>query len=478
MRIASIQIQLVLLGLCQTLLPQALAQTPVGETLTSAQTPQNEFISWREHIIDDTASAGFSLTGSDGLVVGDVDGDGYEDIVSVHEADATYDSASYLPGFTPKPEGHVRIAFGSSNPDDWVNITIAEGTETPAPEDVDLGDVNDDGYLDVIVATERSHLIYLQNPGAGSRSVHWPRLILPMTLDKGSYIRVFMADYDGDGKLELSAANKGAQTPGPEDFARSTDVSVFTVEGDPLQGENWREIVLGRYSVPQNSEPVDLDGDGDQDIVAASRGEQRLIFFENVSNGSLRFEEHAIGVNGTHPDGFNLEYADLSGDGRLDIISRANNVLYWLEQPAQIDDAWNAHLIGDFLPDWMIGLETADIDGDGDIDIMAGGYSRGSRTGDDDVDVGDVLGRMGWFANPGDAKTAWTRHDISRRKRGMFDKFVARDIDGDGDIDFYSTRGNSAPFDGVFWLEQVRTEEPVAAFEAAREEDSPEMSLP
>lgn len=457
----------------------AIAQAPVGDALSRATNPEGLSISWREHLIDDSASAGFSLTGSDGLVVGDIDKDGYEDIVSVHEADATYDSASYLPGFVPKPEGHVRIAFGSSDPDSWVNITIAEGTETPAPEDADIGDVNGDGYLDVIVATERSHLIYLQNPGSDARTAYWPRLVLPMTLDKGSYIRVFMADYDGDGRPELSAANKGAQTPGPEDFARSTDVSVFKVNGDPLQGENWQEIVLGRYSVPQNAEPVDLDGDGDLDIIAASRGEQRLIFFENKGGPDIQFEEHAIGINGAHLEGFNLEYADLNGDGRLDIISRAaGNVLYWIEQPVVPGDAWNAYRIGDFQPDWVIGLETADIDGDGDTDIIAGGYSLGPRTGDGDVGVNDVLGRIGWFQNPGDAKAAWTRHDISRRKRGMFDKFVARDIDGDGDIDFYSTRGNSAHFDGVFWLEQVRTAQPVAAFRAARENDSPEMPLP
>ena len=454
------------------------AQT-VGDTPTTATSANGAYISWREHIIDDSAIAGFSLTGSDGLVMGDIDRDGYEDIVSVHEADATYDSASYLPGFEPKPEGHVRIAFGSEDPDNWFNITIAEGIETPAPEDADVGDVNGDGYPDVIVATERSHLIYLQNPGAESRTAHWPRLILPMTLDKGSYIRVFMADYNGDGQLELSAANKGAQTPGPEDFARSTDVSIYSVSGDPLQAGNWVETVLGHYSVPQNAEPVDLDGDGDMDLLAASRGEQRLIFFENLGGGDLEFREHAIGIYGAHLEGFNLEYADLSGDGRLDIISRSNsNQLYWIEQPMRIDDAWNAYRIGDFIPDWMIGLETADIDGDGDTDIMAGGYSRGSRTGDDDVSVDDVLGRIGWFENPGDAKTEWTRHDISRRKRGMFDKFIARDIDGDGDMDFYSTRGNSAPFDGVFWLEQVRSAEPVPSFRAARDNDSPEMGLP
>ena len=59
----------------------------------------------------------------------------------------------------------------------------------------------------------------------------------------------------------------------------------------------------------------------------------------------------------------------------------------------------------------------------------------------------------------------------------MFDKFVPPDMDGDGDMDFVSTRGNSAPYDGVFWLEQVRTAEPRPSFERARAEDSEEMPL-
>jgi hypothetical protein len=72
----------------------------------------------------------------------------------------------------------------------------------------------------------------------------------------------------------------------------------------------------------------------------------------------------------------------------------------------------------------------------------------------------------------------WTRHDISRRRRGMFDQFVPRDMDGDGDIDFISTRGNSSIYDGVFWLEQVRTSSPVPSFAPARKQDSPEIPLP
>ncbi len=73
---------------------------------------------------------------------------------------------------------------------------------------------------------------------------------------------------------------------------------------------------------------------------------------------------------------------------------------------------------------------------------------------------------------------AWTRHDVSRRKRGMFDKFIARDMDGDGDADFVGTRGNSYPYDGVFWLEQVRAEVPGVRFVRGRGRDSGEVELP
>ena len=454
------------------------AQTTVGDTLATARAQDGTYISWREHIIDEPASAGFALSGSDGLVMADIDNDGYEDIVSVHESDSEYDSSVPDPDYVPDTEGHVRIAFGSPDPDHWTNITLAEGTDVPAPEDAAIADVNGDGYLDVMVAAELSHLIYLQNPGADARTATWPRLVLPMTRGRGSYIRVFFADFDGDGVPEVAAPNKGAQRPAREDFARSTPVSIYQVTGDPLIGDNWTETELGHYSVPQNAEPVDLDGDGDLDIVVGSRGENRLLFFENTSDGSISFREHAIGIYGARAAGFNLEYADLNQDGRLDIIGAATGGLVWLEQPERIDDTWNAHRIGTFAPDSMTGLEMADINGDGNLDVIGGSYSRGPREGDGDVDKDDALGRIGWFEHPGDATRVWTRHDISRRKRGMYDTFIARDVDGDGDIDFLGTRGNSAPYDGVYWLEQVRSNTPRPAFERARIEDSPEMPLP
>ena len=452
------------------------SQLTVGDTPTRALATDGSFISWKEHIIDDRLTSGVPFNGSDGLEMADLDRDGIDDIVSVHESDSTYDSTA--PGETPPAMGHVRIAFGSNNPYDWTNITLAEGADASAAEDAAIADVNGDGFLDIMVAAELSHLIYFQNPGQDIRNRTWERLILPMTQGRGSYIRVFLADLDGDGRPEAVAPNKGAQRPTITDYRRSTPASIYKVTGDPLNGSNWQEIELGRFSNPRNSEPIDIDQDGDLDIIVGSNGENRIILFENIEPNNLNFEEHAIGVYGPRTNGFNMEFLDINNDGRLDIIGASGRTLTWFEQPEDVDHTWVSRSIGSFAPDSMTGFEIADINDDGLVDIIAGSYSRGPRTGDGEVDKNDSLGRIGWFENPGNIESEWVRHDISRRKRGMFDRFIARDLDNDGDIDFVGTRGNSDPYDGVFWLEQVRTNEALPAFQRARDEESEEVPLP
>ena len=178
-----------------------------------------------------------------------------------------------------------------------------------------------------------------------------------------------------------------------------------------------------------------------------------------------------------------MDYADLSGDGLIDIAIRDNQRgVVWLEQPsdgATSGEPWRAHEIGDLLPDRLVGLILTDINGNGRLDLFSGAYSGDPR----DNDIVDPApdhraGRLSWFEQGDDPAGDWVRHDVSRRIRGMFDKFIARDMDGDGDVDFVGTRGNSILYDGVFWLEQVRSDEPLPAFDQARETESRQLPLP
>ena len=450
--------------------------TPVADLLTSAQTVDGRYISWEEHLVDDQELGGeVRLRGADGLQMADLDKDGIADIVSVHE-----DSS------------HIRVAFGSGDPDTWFRLSLAEGLEAAAVEDVSIGDLNGDGYPDIIAACEDGHLLYLQNPGGRThnntvRGWRWDRVIPRVTQGRGSFIRVFFADLNGDGRLEIVAANKGTGRDEAAAAAKpATEISWLEAGPDPLDPNGWVEHVLSSVRVPINAQPVDLDGDGDLDIFAGSRGEKRVFWRENLGGAEIAFREHAIEIDAAgealHVEGFNLGFHDFNGDGRLDVVlSNLPSSVVWLEQPADPAASWKLHPIGSIAPDEPAGIALSDITGNGQPDVMVGGYSRGPREEDgEEITAADAVGRLTWFENPGAGAGAgaWKRHDISRRKRGMFDAFLPVDMDGDGDLDFVGSRGNSGKYDGVFWLEQLHSAAPVKVFTAAREGESEPLPLP
>ena len=471
----------------------------VAETLTQATAPDGHYISWIEHLIDGPdRSDGAPIVGGDGLALYDIDQDGFMDVVSVHE-----------------DSHHLRIAFGSEDPDRWENVTIAQGALVGAIEDVAVGDLNEDGWPDIVAACEDAHLAYFENPGSNARSERWSSLIPEVTQNRGSWLQVAIADMNSDGVNEVVAANKGF-----DDIVRlkagerpELPTSMFRIEGDPLTQAAWRELVLLSKGIPNQAITFDVDADGDLDVLAAARLRNQMFIVENLGSepdGSIRSVSHQIIIDPSFEtplgwkalsNAFNAVFADINQDGRVDLLvnvmefdaehgrawSRAE--LGWLAQPEHLSDPWTYHRIGNTLPDWIIGVAAADIDGDGDVDAITGGYSglniiAGSYSGEsrdyDDpaVTTASSVARIAWFENPGVENQAWLRHDIARRVRGMYDDFIARDMDADGDLDLVSTRGNSGEYDGVFWLEQVRSKAPRPSFTAARANESKHLPLP
>lgn len=431
--------------------------TPVEAQPTQAKAANGEFISWHEHRIDDEGKAGgIELRGGRALASADFDADGFADFVSAFQ-----DSS------------HLRIAYGSDDPDTWSRLTLAEGAEAARVADADAADLNGDGRADLIVACEKGHLLYLQNPASEHRGFRWERIIPSAVTERGSWMRASFADLDGDGRPEILAANRGA----------GGTLSWFRISGDPLDQASWQEHVLAKVDTPINIQAADMDGDGDLDIFSGSQGEQRLVWFENVTatGEQPEFDEHPIAATAAETSGFQVAFHDFSGDGRLDVVTAIDATgVAWLEQLATTDAAWTVHTIGDMTPDRIAGFTLADIDQDGDPDLFAGSQSRGPRQEDspEQVGVNDPLGRVVWFQNPGRAGGEWVRHDILRRERGLYNAWKALDLDGDGDLDFVGARGNSGSYDGLIWFEQRRSAKPVRRLVGSREKDSRAMPLP
>lgn len=483
-------------GCATTAVPRSSSPT-VADTPSKARSPAGEYISWREHRIDDEDLGGVPIRGGDGLQMADIDRDGVLDIVSVHE-----------------DSNHLRIAFGSADPDSWTLTTVASGDMVRAIEDVAVGDLDGDGWPDLVAAMEEAHLAFFRNPGSrdAARKGAWEGLIPPVTQGRGSWLRVFIADIDGDGHNDVTAANKGASDIVDPDAPRADrTTSLFTLRGDPLYPDAWHEQVLLAKDVPNTAMPVDIDGDGDLDVLAAARLAQVTYILENRGTdaaGKVAIVPHPVAIDESALPGcivatsaFQSAFRDLNRDGRTDLVTSFFEncgdprvpgglpALGWLEQPATLDQPWIYHRIGDILPDMVIAVELEDIDGDGDLDAITGGYSglnivKGGYSGaprDRDgpaITSVDSVGRIAWFENPGAVGGGWQRHDISRRVRGMYDQFIARDMDGDGDADLVGTRGNSGRFDGVFWLEQERSDLPRSAFTPARSKESRALPLP
>ncbi|MDP6940370.1 MAG: VCBS repeat-containing protein, partial [Planctomycetota bacterium] len=73
-----------------------------------------------------------------------------------------------------------------------------------------------------------------------------------------------------------------------------------------------------------------LDGDGDEDVLSASSGDDKIAWYENLGSGSFG-PQQVISTLATYP---RSEYAtDLDGDGDADVLaaSHGDDKIVWYE---------------------------------------------------------------------------------------------------------------------------------------------------
>lgn len=170
-------------------------------------------------------------------------------------------------------------------------------------EALSAGDIDRDGRIDLLLGTR-----WMRNEGAG-----WSAHKIDFeTADPPDRNR--LADINGDGRLDAVVGFRAISTVG--------DVVWYEQGTDPRAP--WKRHLVGRVVGPMSLDVVDIDGDGDLDIVVGEHNlknpdSARLLVFENLDGHGGRWREQLIYTGDEHHDG--ALAVDLDGDGDLDVVS-------------------------------------------------------------------------------------------------------------------------------------------------------------
>ena len=272
-----------------------------------------------------------------GISVGDFNGDGKLDIVVVY-------------GFNT-----ARIGVLLGNGDGTFQEPFKSIVAGVQGGSIAVGDFNGDGKLDVAVSDYDSQTLGVDVMlGNGDGTFQAP-VTYATAADP---LMVIVADFNGDGKLDLATANASSETisvllgNGNGTFQTHVDYSTAIAEScislaaGALRDDKRLDIVAGcqadgkvvvllsngdgtfkpakAYPVPAGVDDIalgDFNGDGKLDVAVTNSGTYDMV---SVLPGSGSGTLKAAVVFGTNYGPSGIATADFNGDGKLDLVTADN----------------------------------------------------------------------------------------------------------------------------------------------------------
>ncbi len=288
--------------------------------------------------------------------------------------------------------------------------------EPPMISHIQPVDLDGDGLLDVIVCDVRGNFVsWIRQFPEGT----FTEIILAENIIAPSHVQVI--DFDNDGDLDLMVGVLGMLFPNNDKIG-----SVVILEND---GNNnfTKHVVAEKIARVSDVRAGDLNNNGLMDLAVAQFGydDGETRWMENL--GNWEFKSHMLQyLSGP----INVELVDIDSDGDLDIISLVSQE--WEEIYCFINDGK-----GNFQPRLLwgssnedygsSGIALFDLDQDGDMDIL---YTNG-----DAFDYIPPQGRpwhgVQWLENKGDLTFEYHRLCSFTGATNM----RAADFDNDGDFD-------------------------------------------
>jgi hypothetical protein len=324
------------------------------------------------------------------MAVGDLSGDGKLDLV------------------TTDGNQHVDVWAGNGNGTFQNPVSYLTSSQ---PGAVTLADLSGNGRLDIITANSAGYsLSVLLNNGDGSFG--------PATSYNvaGNAAGVAVGDFHGDGKLDLATVDSGVNG-----VNNLSGVSLLTGNGDGTFQDSYQTPV-GANGPPDRIAQGDLNGDGLADIVTTDPKDNGVTVVLNNGHGGFGAPTFYSTGPGSDPQG--LALADLSGNGKLDLVvadTGTNSVSVFMGNGDGTFQAPVDYPTGGTYP---TNVAVGDVNGDGTPDIVV--------INNDSNDVSVLLGNGdGTFASPA------TYPDGATAAGGVTagSSIVLADFNGDGKLD-------------------------------------------
>ena len=208
-------------------------------------------------------------------------------------------------------------------------------------------------------------------------------------------------------------------------------------------GSSWSTSTIGSMSPNNNYDlsGADIDGDGDLDLLGTA---SNLVgWYQN--DGLANFTERTLWSD--FPNAIGAQAGYINNDNYIDVIGigftdRVNNVRWWANDGTPQNGGWVQTSIASNR-NYPNGQDLIDINGDGHLDLVVAEYGTGPS----------FIGRISWWSGDGSGNFSFEANVTTNLVEARSAK--GADMDGDGDIDLVSAAslGESNENGDVSWYE-------------------------